>query len=96
MNLPRYATAIEGRLADDETGALRRQLRMQLRAEIRQLDDQLARPQPPDDFARLQRLRAACTAALDTVETIWRRARKRDRHEADGVAGMGEIPGQML
>lgn len=68
-----YGTSIEGRLAEDRDGALRKQLRAELARTRRAIDAQLLKPQTPEAFARLTALRELCAAGTRTIDKIWRR-----------------------
>lgn len=80
-----YGTKIEGRLAEDSEGVLRKQLRVELARARRQIDAQLRQPQPPEAFARLTAMREACAAGTRTVDRIWRRlaGQRVDRRESE-------------
>ncbi|WP_064576885.1 EscE/YscE/SsaE family type III secretion system needle protein co-chaperone [Cupriavidus gilardii] len=68
-----YGTSIEGRLAEDRDGALRKRLRADLARARRAIDAQLLEPQTPEAFARLTALREVCAAGTRTIDKIWRR-----------------------
>lgn len=76
MDLNNYPTNIEARLADDADGAVRKQLKTQLQRALRQIESQLAQPQPTETFAELSALRDACVAGKATIDKTWRRMRK--------------------
>ncbi len=68
-----YGTRIEGRLAEDSEGVLRKQLRADLARARRRIDAQLREPQTPEAFAQLTAMRDLCAAGTRTVDKIWRR-----------------------
>ncbi|MBO4123459.1 hypothetical protein J5T34_22255 [Cupriavidus gilardii] len=68
-----YGTRLEGRLAEDSDGVLRKQLRAELARARRSIDAQLREPQTPEAFATLNALRELCGAGTRTVDKVWRR-----------------------
>lgn len=68
-----YGTRIEGRLAEDRDGGLRKQLRAELARARRAIEAQLREPQTPEAFATLNTLRELCGAGTRTVDKVWRR-----------------------
>lgn len=68
-----YGTRIEGRLAEDRDGVLRKQLRAELARARRKVEAQLREPQTPETFARLTAMRELCAAGSRTVDKVWRR-----------------------
>ncbi|WP_422649744.1 EscE/YscE/SsaE family type III secretion system needle protein co-chaperone [Cupriavidus sp. H18C1] len=68
-----YGTRIEGRLAEDREGVLRKQLCAELARARRSIDAQLRAPQTPEAFARLMAMRELCLAGTRTVDKVWRR-----------------------
>ncbi|HDO1327224.1 EscE/YscE/SsaE family type III secretion system needle protein co-chaperone [Aeromonas veronii] len=67
-------THLEERLAHDPQGLLRHRLIDQLEAGAHQLAQALRQPQPPEEYARLERQRQSCLAARAVIETLWLRA----------------------
>lgn len=71
-----YGTEIEGRLAEDRDGKLRKQLRAELARARRAIEAQLREPQTPEDYATLNALCELCGAGTRTVDKVWRRLAK--------------------
>ncbi|MBY4897890.1 EscE/YscE/SsaE family type III secretion system needle protein co-chaperone [Cupriavidus sp. AU9028] len=83
MDAIQYPTSIEAQLARDTDGTVRKRLKTQLQRALRQIEAELARPQPTDVFAELTALRDACVAGKATIDKAWRRARKAADCRAD-------------
>ena len=66
-------TELEDGLAADVQGHWRQVLQLRLEAAIDDLARQQRMPQSPARFAALARQRASCLAALQVIDTVWRR-----------------------
>lgn len=77
MDEPMYGTPIEARLAADHSGALRKRLKKELGALMRDIEKELCRPQTPQQYRRLRLMRDVCAAGMRTLDVLAKRLRKR-------------------
>lgn len=66
-------TELEERLAADPEGLLLRELRDTLAQAAARYGQAQRQPQTPPAYARLERQRLACLAAMGALDTIWQR-----------------------
>ncbi|MCC7006991.1 MAG: EscE/YscE/SsaE family type III secretion system needle protein co-chaperone [Ottowia sp.] len=66
-------TELEEQLAADHSGQKRQHYQERLLAAQQQLAVQLRKPQLPSIYEDIQQQVLACTAALNVIDTLWRR-----------------------
>lgn len=66
-------TDLERRLADDPRGHTRAAMIDTLDAAVAQLSRLQRQPLPAAEYARAERLRASCQAAIHVIEHLWQR-----------------------